>query len=82
MRLQELGYLTLQPQGRPWKILTITDAGHEFCRRRVLPVLSAEEESFMDLTPQEQEQMILTTEKHLRLFRQRFAENTESSEKE
>jgi len=48
----------------------------------VLPVLSAEEESFMELTPQEQEQMILTTEKHLRLFRQRFAENTESSGKE
>ena len=30
----------------------------------------------------EQEQMILTTEKHLRLFRQRFAENTESLGKE
>ena len=30
----------------------------------------------------EQEQMILTAEKHLRLFRRRFAENTESSGKE
>ena len=81
MRLQELGYLTMEPQGRR-KILTITEAGQEFCRRRVFPVLSAEEESFMELTPQEQEQMILTTEKHLRLFRQRFSEKAEPSGKE
>ena len=81
MHLQELGYLTMEPQGRR-KILTITEAGQEFCRSRVFPVLSAEEESFMELTPQEQEQMILTTEKHLRLFRQRFAEKAEPSGKE
>ena len=78
MRLQELGYLTLQPQGRR-KILTLTDAGAEFCQRKVFPVLNAEQESFMELSPTEQEQLLLTTEKHLRLFRQRATAQAESS---
>ena len=81
MRLQDLGYLELVPQGRR-KILTLTDAGKAFCSQRVLPVLSAEEESFLELSPQEQEQLVFTTEKHLQLFRQRFAEKAERSEKE
>ena len=68
----------LQPQGRR-KILTLTDAGAEFCQRKVFPVLNAEQESFMELSPAEQEQLLLTTEKHLRLFRQRVAAQAESA---
>lgn len=78
LRLQKLGYLTLQPQGRR-KILTLTDAGSEFCQRKVFPVLNAEQESFMELSPAEQEQLLSTTEKHLRLFRQRVAAQAESA---
>lgn len=78
LRLQKLGYLTLQPQGRR-KILTLTDAGAEFCQRKVFPVLNAEQESFMELSPAEQKQLLSTTEKHLRLFRQRVAAQTESA---
>lgn len=81
MRLQALGYLTLHPQGRR-KILTLTEAGMEFCRQRVFPVLTAEEESFMELSLQEQEQLLFTTEKHLMLFRQRLSAGRKPSEKE
>lgn len=81
LRLQELGYLELLPQGRR-KLLVLTDAGRAFCNRKVLPVLTAEQESFMELSPQEQEQLLETTEKHIRLFRQRFAEKSEPSGKE
>lgn len=77
-RLQELGYLTLLPQGRR-KVLAITETGKAFCAQRVLPVLSAEQEAFLELSPQEQEQLLLTTEKHLKLFRQRFAAKSEPS---
>lgn len=78
LRLQKLGYLTLQPQGRQ-KLLTLTDSGVEFCQQKVFPVLNAEQESFMELSPAEQEQLLLTTEKHLRLFRQRVAAQAESA---
>lgn len=78
LRLQKLGYLTLQPQGRR-KILALTDAGAEFCQRKVFPVLNAEQESFMELSPAEQEQLLLTAEKHLQLFRQRVAAQAESA---
>ena len=78
LRLQKLGYLALQPQGRR-KILALTDAGAEFCHRKVFPVLNAEQESFMELSPAEQEQLLLTAEKHLRLFRQRVAAQAEST---
>ena len=78
-RLEELGYLTLLPQGRR-KILSITEAGRAFCARQVLPVLSAEQEAFLALSPQEQEQLVFTTEKHLGLFRQRLETKTEPSE--
>lgn len=76
MRLQDLGYLELLPQGQR-KILTLTDTGKVFCNQRVLPVLDAEQESFMELSLQEQEQLLLATEKHIRLFRQRLAQNAE-----
>lgn len=78
LRLQKLGYLTLQPQGRR-KILALTDAGAEFCQWKVFPVLNAEQESFMELSPAEQEQLLLTAEKHLQLFRQRVAAQAESA---
>lgn len=78
LRLQKLGYLALQPQGRR-KTLALTDAGAEFCQRKVFPVLNAEQESFMELSPAEQEQLLLTAEKHLRLFRQRVAAQAEST---
>lgn len=78
MRLQELGYLELHPQGRR-KILALTDAGKAFCDLRVFPILTAEQESFMELTLQEQEQLLETTEKHIRLFRQRLAAKAEPS---
>lgn len=78
LRLQKLGYLALQPQGRR-KILALTDAGVDFCQRKVFPVLNAEQESFMELSPAEQEQLLLTAEKHLRLFRQRVAAQAESA---
>ena len=76
MRLQDLGYLELLPQGQR-KILTLTDTGKAFCNQRVLPVLDAEQESFMELSLQEQEQLLLATEKHIRLFRQRLAQKAE-----
>ncbi len=76
MRLQDLGYLELLPQGRR-KILTLTDTGKAFCNQRVLPVLDAEQESFMELSLQEQEQLLLATEKHIRLFRQRLVQKAE-----
>lgn len=69
MRLQELGYVELHPEGRR-KNLVLTPAGEAFCARRVYPVLQAEQESFSALTPQEQEMLLSTTEKHIRLFRQ------------
>lgn len=69
MRLQELGYVALHSEGRR-KNLFLTPAGESFCALRVYPVLQAEQESFSSLTPQEQEMLLSTTEKHLRLFRQ------------
>ena len=71
MRLQALGYLEPHPQGRR-KILILTDAGRKFCDLKVVPILTAEQESFMELSLQEQEQLLETTEKHIRLFRQRL----------
>lgn len=70
MRLMELGYLTLRPQGRR-KLLEITQSGVVFCEKWVDPIWQAEDASFLALSPQEQEQLIGATEKHLSLFRQR-----------
>lgn len=76
MRLVELDYLRLRPQGRR-KLLEITPLGEQFCQKWVDPIWQAEETSFLALSPQEQNQLLSTTEKHLSLFRQRaFPQST------
>lgn len=76
MRLEKMGYLTLTPDGRK-KYLTLTPEGENFCRRWVDNVLKAEEDAFIELSPEEQEALLSVTEKHILLFQQQMKKQEE-----
>ena len=60
-----------QGKGREYK-LYLTDSGREYIERKILPVESAENEIFEELTEDEYDELIRLTEKYLDSFRKKI----------
>lgn len=70
-KLEQQGLISLKlvAGSRKNKEVSLTEAGEQFAKTTVLPLMAAEQQSFSDLSEREQLQMLTLMQKHQDLLR-------------
>lgn len=68
--LDEQGLITLEfvPNSRKNKQFFFTESGEQFVKEKIMPLVQAEERSFLRLNEQEREELLAITQKHISIL--------------
>lgn len=73
--LEKQGLITLDfaPNSRKNKQFFFTEAGEQFVKGKIAPLVQAEEESFLRLSEQEREALLAITQKHIGILEEEIS---------
>lgn len=70
-RLEQEGYICLKKGNGRDMHLYLTPKGQQFAKANIFPVFELEKEAFLEMTPQERNEMVRLTSKYVSLVRER-----------
>lgn len=80
MEKQNIIILEPVPGNRKNKWIKLTEKGMQITKRAVLPLMQAEENSFAELSEQERELLLTTTQKHISILKNKIRKLSEDTE--
>ncbi len=69
--------LAFSPGNKKNKLILFTPAGEKLVQEKIVPLVRAEERSFERLAPEEQDQLLAITQKHIALLEEEIHQITE-----